>query len=40
MKRTRRVAQGKSLRETARQAGISKMTVNKVCNGNQEQNID
>ncbi|EAO5527754.1 LacI family DNA-binding transcriptional regulator [Salmonella enterica subsp. enterica serovar Monophasic] len=35
--RTLRLVNGKSLRETARLAGVSKMTVIRVCNGNHKQ---
>lgn len=35
--RTLRLINGKSLRETARLAGVSKMTVIRVCNSNHEQ---
>lgn len=38
--RTLRLAHGKSLRETARLAGVSKMTVIRVCNGNHKQDTD
>ena len=38
--RTLRMVNGKSLRETARLAGVSKMTVIRVCNGTQKQNTD
>ncbi len=38
--RTLRLDHGKSLRETARLAGVSKMTVIRVCNGNHEQDTD
>ncbi|EBS0712977.1 LacI family DNA-binding transcriptional regulator [Salmonella enterica subsp. enterica] len=38
--RTLRQVNGKSLRETARLAGVSKMTVIRVCNGTQKQNTD
>ncbi|MBA7969764.1 recombinase family protein [Citrobacter sp. RHBSTW-00671] len=38
--RTLRLVNGKSLRETARLAGVSKMTVIRVCNGNQKQDTD
>lgn len=38
--RTLRLVNGKSLRETARLAGVSKMTVIRVCNGTQKQNTD
>lgn len=38
--RTLRLVNGKSLRETARLAGVSKMTVIRVCNGNHKQDTD
>ncbi|MEG0281514.1 MAG: recombinase family protein [Morganella sp. (in: enterobacteria)] len=38
--RTLRLAHGKSLRETACLAGVSKMTVIRVCNGNHKQDAD
>ncbi|ECD4468656.1 LacI family DNA-binding transcriptional regulator [Salmonella enterica subsp. enterica serovar Kisangani] len=38
--RTLRLVNGKSLRETARLAGVSKMTVIRVCNGNYKQDTD
>ncbi|EDU9840929.1 serine recombinase [Salmonella enterica subsp. enterica] len=38
--RTLRLVNGKSLRETARLAGVSKMTVIRVCSGNHKQDTD
>ncbi|EPU9339724.1 recombinase family protein, partial [Salmonella enterica subsp. enterica serovar Infantis] len=37
--RTPRLVHGKSLRETARLAGVSKMTVIRVCNGNHKRQL-